>query len=174
MLLGVVFLIFLIFSYIENKLFFNVIGESFQNQPLAIAIIFIHNVLVISLILVGMTFYVNLVVNFLKEEKTKYGKYIVLEHPKIFAAIFTLLIIFLSIFRECIIVYGTVALEVLPSILLISAPVGILEGYGIYLTIKKTLSRNITMKDLMFIYGIFLVAAILEVSFINFLIKILV
>jgi hypothetical protein len=132
---------------------------------------FIHNVLVISLILVGMTFYVNLVVlNFFKREK--YGN-IVLEHPKTFALFFTVMIVLLSILRGSILIYGGVRAETLPLILLISTPIGIVEGYGIYLTIEKTLSRTISMKDLAYIYGIFLIAAIMEVIFINVLIIVL-
>ena len=53
--------------------------------------------------------------------------------------------------------------------LLISTPIGIVEGYGIYLTIKKTLSRNMSMKDLVYIYGIFLLAAIMGMAFIDLL-----
>jgi len=132
--------------------------------------LFIHNVLVISLILLGMTFYVNLVIsNFFKRER--YGQ-IVLEHPRTFAMVFTIMIIFLSILRGSNLLYGGVSVEALPLILLVSAPIGIVEGYGIYLIIKKTLSRTMSMKDLAYIYGIFLIAAIMEVGFINLLISV--
>ena len=50
-----------------------------------------------------------------------------------------------------------------------SMPVGIVEGCGIYLTLKKTLSRTLKTRDLVYIYGIFFIAAILEVAFINLL-----
>jgi hypothetical protein len=117
-----------------------------------------------------MTFYVNLVLsNFFRREK--YGN-IVLEHPRTFALIFTVIIIFLSILRGGSLL-GGINLEELPLILLMSAPIGIVEGYGIYLTIKKTLSREISTKDLIYIYGIFLFAAIMEVGFINLLMWIL-
>jgi hypothetical protein len=142
-----------------------------SNQLAAVAVLFIHNLLVISLILLGMTFYVNLVVlNFFKREK--YGN-IVLEHPKTFALVFTVVIVFLSILRGSTLVYGGVTIEALPLILLISTPIGIVEGYGIYLTIEKTLSRRMSMKDLASIYGIFLIAAIMEVGFVNLLIMVL-
>jgi hypothetical protein len=52
-------------------------------------------------------------------------------------------------------------------ILLISAPIGIIEGYGIYLTIKKTIRRTMSMKDLAYVYGVFFIASIMEVGFIN-------
>jgi hypothetical protein len=140
-----------------------------QSQLLAVGVLFLHNIIVISLILLGMTFYVNLVVlNFFKREKYAH---IVLEHPRTFAIVFTFIVIFLSILRGSTILYGGISVETLPLILLISAPIGIVEGYGIYLTIKKTLSRTISMKDLAYIYGIFLIAAIMEVGFINLLIQ---
>ena len=175
MLLGLAFLVFLILSYVVNMIFFNTLGDIFRNQFLTIdmffiqvGILLIHNVLVISLILLGMTFYVNLVVfNFFKE-----GKYerVVVEHPRTFAIVFTIMILFLSILRGSSLLYGGISVEALPLILLVSAPIGIIEGYGIYLTIKKTLSRVMSTKDLAYIYGIFFIAAIMEVIFINLLI----
>jgi hypothetical protein len=173
-LLGFAFLLLLLISSFENTVFFGTsidilrnLRESLQNQLLAIGILFLHNILVVSLILLGMTFYVNLVIlDFFKREKYSH---IVLEHPRTFAIIFTLIIIFLSILREITIIYGGISLEILPLILLISAPIGIVEGYGIYLTIKKTLSQTMSMKNLAYIYGIFLIAAIMEVGFINLL-----
>ena len=168
-LLGLAFLIFLILSYVENNFFFKMLKDVLQNQLLSVVMLFLHNILVISLILLGMTFYVNLVVsNFFKREK--YAN-IVLEHPGTFALVFTLMIVFLSILRGSSLL-GGVRVEVLPLILLVSAPTGIVEGYGIYLTIKKTLSRAMSMKDLAYIYGIFLIAAIIEVGFINLLISV--
>ena len=166
-LLGLAFLIFLTLSYIENNFFFQMLKDVLQNPLLAVTMLFIHNVLVISLILLGMTFYVNLVIsNFFKREKYAH---IVLEHPRTFALVFTVMILFLSILREGSL-FGGVNVEALPLILLISAPMGIVEGYGMYLTIKKTLSRTMSMKDLAYIYGVFLIAAIIEVGFINLLI----
>ena len=165
--LGLAFLIFLTLSYIENNFFFQMLKDVLQNPLLAVTMLFIHNVLVISLILLGMTFYVNLVIsNFFKREKYAH---IVLEHPRTFALVFTVMILFLSILREGSL-FGGVSVEALPLILLISAPMGIVEGYGMYLTIKKTLSRTMSMKDLAYIYGVFLIAAIIEVGFINLLI----
>lgn len=166
-LLGLAFLIFLLISYVENTFFFQILGEVLQNQLLAVVMFFIHNVLAVSLILLAMTFYVNLVLsNFFKREK---HANVVLEHPRTFALIYTLVIVFLSILRGGSLL-GGINIENLPLILLISAPIGIVEGYGIYLTIKKTLSRSMSIKDLAYIYGIFFIAAIMEVGFINLLI----
>jgi len=79
------------------------------------------------------------------------------------------MILFLSILRGSSLL-GGISIEDLPLILLISTPIGIVEGYGIYLTIEKTLSRAMSTKYLVYIYGIFLIAAIMEVGFIHFLI----
>ncbi|MEM1590055.1 MAG: hypothetical protein QW175_06525 [Candidatus Bathyarchaeia archaeon] len=121
-----------------------------------------------SLVLLGMSFYVSLVhAGFFRKEKYSH---IVLEHPQTFALVFTLIIILLSILRGCTLIYGGVSFEALPIVLLISTPVGLVEGYGIYMTIKKTLSQTLRTRDLAAIYGVFLVAAVLEVAFINALI----
>jgi hypothetical protein len=166
LLLGLAFLIFLVLSSFENVLFFDLLDVVLQNQYFAVGMLFIHNILVISLILLAMTFYVSLVLNFFKKKKYEY---VVLEHPRTFALVFTVMIVFLSILRGSTLISGGVSVDRLPLIILISTPIGIVEGYGIYLTIKKTLGREITMKNLAFIYGIFLVAAIMEVGFINLL-----
>src|SRR3989337_2726391 len=169
-LLGLAFLVFLGLSYAENLFFFGVLGDVLQNQFLAVAMLFMHNVLVVSLILLGMTFYVNLVaLNFFKREK--YAD-VVIMHPRIFAWIFTGIIVFLSILRGATLIYGGINLEALPIILLVSAPIGIIEGYGIYLTIKKTLGRTMLMKALAYIYGVFFVASAMEVGFINLLVTV--
>jgi len=167
MFLGLAFLILLVVSSVENMVFFSILSEIFSNQFLAVGMLFIHNVLAISLILLGMTFYVNLVIlDFFKREKYSH---IVLEHPRTFAFVFTIMIVFLSILRGSSLL-GGINVEVLPLVLLISAPIGIVEGYGIYLTIEKTFSRSMSMKGLVYIYVIFLIAAIMEVGFINLLI----
>ena len=169
-LLGLAFLILLGLSYAENQFFFNILGDVLQNQLLAVGMLFMHNVLVVSLILIGMTFYVNLVVlNFFKREK---HADVVISHPRIFAAVFACIIVFLSILRGATLINGGITFETLPLILLVSAPVGIVEGYGIYLTIKKTLGRTMSMKGLAYIYGVFFVASVMEVGFINLLVTV--
>lgn len=168
--LGLAFVVFLAFSYVENIFFFSTLGYIFRNQFLAVAMLFIHNILAISLILLGMTFYVNLVtLNVFRREK--YGN-IVLKHPKTFAIVFAILVIFLSILRGSSLL-GGIKIEALPAIMVISAPIGIIEGYSIYLTIKKTLCRTMSMRDLAYIYGIFFLAALMEVGFINLLITVI-
>jgi len=166
LLLGLAFAVFLVISYVENMIFFGLLGSVLQNSFLAVAVLFAHNVLVVSLILLAMTFYVDLVVlGFFRREK--YAS-IVVDHPRTFASVFAVVIVFLSILRGSSLLGGLIV-ENLPLILFVSAPIALVEGYGIYLVIAKTLGRAISMKDLLYIYGIFLVAAVMEVGFINML-----
>jgi hypothetical protein len=165
-LLGVTLLVFLALAYVENRAFFEYSGSLFSKPLIAVIVVFIHNVLVVSLILLAMTFYVELVLSFFKPSKYEY---IVLQHPRVFALVFTCMIILLSIFRASTIVYGSVALSGLAAVLLLSLPNGIVEGYGIYLTIQKTLGRSMTMKGLLAIYMLFFIAALVEVGFVQLL-----
>ena len=129
-ILGVTLLGFLFLAYIENTVFFSYSGNLFANPPLAVALVFIHNVLVVSLILLAMTFYVELVLSFFKPRRYEY---VVLQHPRIFALVFTLMIILLSIFRSSTIVWGSVFINALATVVLLSLPNGIIEGYGLSL-----------------------------------------
>ncbi len=163
--MGLAFVGFLGLAYAENLLFYSALGELLRNAFVAVAMLFMHNVLVVSLILLGMAFYVNLVVlNFFRREK---HADVIISHPRTFALVFTCMIVILSIVRGATLIYGGVNVEVLPLILLISAPIGIVEGYGIYVAIKKTLSRTMSLKGLGQVYGIFFLASIMEVAFIN-------
>ena len=129
--------------------------------------IFINNITVSSLILLGMTFYVRLVLsNFFQREK---HARIILEHPRIFAIVFAVVLLVLSILRGANFFFGGIRVETLPSILLVSTPIGIVEGYGIYVTINKTLRSEVSIKDLVYIYAIFFIAAAIEVGFIALL-----
>ena len=166
--LGLAFIGLLALAYAENLFFYSILGEVLRNVLLAVAMLFLHNILVISLILLGMTFYVNLVVlNFFKNDK---HADVIISHPRTFALVFSLIVVFLSILQGANMTQGGVNLEILPLILLISTPIGIVEGYGIYLTIKRTLSRTMSMKSLVAVYAVFFVASIMEVAFINGLI----
>lgn len=165
MLLGLLFLGFLGLAYVENLVFYGYAGTIFFDIPLAILAVFVHNVLVISLILLSMTFYVGLVVNGFFTEHKYEG--VVLEHPRVFAFVFTVLIIVISMLRASMLVYDQIRLDTLAFIILLSLPNGILEGLGIFLTLQKTFKQSMRTKDLFLIYGLFLVAAVVEVGFIN-------
>ncbi len=165
-LLGIILLGFLALAYVENMTFFAYSGSLFTDPPIAVIVVFIHNVLVVSLILLAMIFYVELVLAFFKPRKYEY---IVLQHPRLFALVFTCMIILLSIFRASTIVFGSVILSGLATILLLSLPNGLIEGYGIYLTIQKTLKRSMVTRDLLTIYLLFFIAAVVEVGFIQLL-----
>ena len=165
-ILGLVFLLLLVFAYVENGSFFSSLGDVFLNPPLAVLFVFVHNVLVVSLILLGMTFYVGLVLNFMPQRKIEY---VVLHNPRIFAFVFTLMVIFISILRASMLVYGQVFVDTLALVILLSTPNAIIEGYGIFQTIEKTLKRKMTMKALAAIYMIFFVAALIEVGYVHLL-----
>jgi hypothetical protein len=165
-ILGLIFLLLLVFAYVENSSFFGSLGDVFSNPPLAVLFVFVHNVLVVSLILLGMSFYVGLVLNFMPQRKIEY---VVLHNPRIFAFVFTLMIIFISILRASMLVYGQVFVDTLALVILLSTPNAIIEGYGIFQTIEKTLKRKMTMKALAAIYTIFFVAALIEVGYVHLL-----
>jgi hypothetical protein len=165
-ILGLVFLLLLIPAYLENSSFFRISGDIFLNAPLAVLFIFVHNVLVVSLILLGMTFYVGLVLTFMPKRKIEY---VVLQNPRIFAFVFTIMIILLSILRASMLVYGQVLVNSLFFVILLSTPNAIIEGFGIYQTIQRTLKRKITLKALAGIYLLFFIAAIMEVGYVYLL-----
>ena len=90
-ILGLVFLFFLTLAYVENTSFFVYIQGSFTtNPPLAVVLLFIHNVLAISLIILGMAFYVEIVLNFMPKRQIEY---VIIQNPSIFAVIFTAMIL---------------------------------------------------------------------------------
>jgi hypothetical protein len=76
------------------------------------------------------------------------------------------MIILISILRASMLVYGQVVVNTLLFVILLSTPNAILEGFGIFKTIEKTLKRKMTMKALVAIYPIFFVAALVEVGYV--------
>ena len=165
-ILGLVFLLLLVPAYVENGSFFRSSGNIFSNPPLAVLFVFIHNVLVVSLILLGMSFYVGLVLTFMPKRKIEY---VVLQNPRIFAFVFTFMIILLSILRASMLVYGQVVVSTLAFVFLLSTPNAIIEGYGIFQTIERTLKRKMTLKALAGIYLLFFIAAVIEVGYVYLL-----
>jgi len=163
-ILGLVFLFFLALSYVENTSFFVYIRDSFTNPPFAIVLVFIHNVLAISLIILAMAFYVEIVLTFMPKRKMEY---VVLQNPEVFAIVFTFVILLISILRASTLVHGQVEVNTLALVILLSLPNGLVEGYGIFQAIKKTLKKNLETRDLALIYSIFFVAAVVEVGFVQ-------
>ncbi len=164
-LLGLSFLILLLISSISNTVFLNSLGVLYQNQILLFSMIFMNNVIVISLIILGMTFYVNLVtLGFFKNEK--YPN-VIIDNPRIFALIFSFIVLFFGVLRGVNNFFGTIAIELLPIIFLLNTPIGIVEGYGVFLAIEKILHRKLTLRNLIYIFGIFGIAALIEVGMIT-------
>jgi len=168
-LLGLVFLFFLALAYVENTSFFVYIRDSIINLPLGIVLVFIHNVLAVSLIILGMAFYVEVVLTFMPKRKIEY---VVLQNPQVFATVFAAMILLISILRASMLVKGQVEVATLAMVVLLSLPAGLIEGYGIYQAIKKTLQKSLQTRDLALIYAVFFVAALVEVGFIHALLLI--
>lgn len=165
--LGVVFLFFLLLAYVENSSFFIYVQDSFTSAPLlAVVLLFVHNVLAISLIILAMALYVEMVYTLMPKRKIEY---VILENPRIFAFVFTAVILLVSILRASTLVRGEVEVSTLAIVVLLSLPNGLVEGYGIYQAIKKTLKKALSTKDLAAIYLIFLIAAAIEVGFVQVL-----
>lgn len=164
---GLAFLAFLAFAYGVNVAFYNSLREIFANPVFAVLMVFVHNVLAVSLIIVGMAFYVEYVVSALS--KRRKIELVVLEHPKTFAVTFTILVLLMSILRASTMLYGQVVVSNLAIIVLLSLPNGIVEGYGIFLSILKTLKKELTIKDLGVIYCLFFIAAVIEIGFVELL-----
>ena len=163
-ILGCVFIFFLAFAYIENTYFLSYAKDIFLNPLLAVAMVFLHNVIVVSLVIIGMSFYVEFVLTFLPKRDMEYA---VLHHPRLFAIIFTAIILTVSILRASTFLHGQIVIDLIAIIMLVSLPHGIVEAYGIYKSIHTTLTNNLTNKALATIYLIFLLAAILEVGFVQ-------
>lgn len=165
-MLGLSFIACLALAHFENVFFFQSLGNVFASPWIAVLVVFSHNVLAVSLIVLGMTFYVRYVLTFLPEEK--FG-YVVLQHPRLFAFIFTVMILAISILRANTLLRIEFLANALLIILFLSVPQGVLEGYAIFLAIDKTLEKKMAKNNLVTIYLLFLLAAILEVGFIQIL-----
>jgi len=165
-ILGLIFLFFLILAYVENTSFFVYIRDSFTNPLLAVVLVFIHNVLAISLIILGMAFYVEVVLTFMPKRKIEY---VVIQKPTVFAAVFTVMVLAISIFRASTLMRGEVETGMLALIILVSLPNALVEGYGIFQAIRKTLSKSLTTESLAAIYSVFFIAAVIEVGFVQLL-----
>jgi asparagine N-glycosylation enzyme membrane subunit Stt3 len=86
--------------------------------------------------------------------------------------VFTAMILLISILRASMLLVGQVFVNTLALVILLSTPNAILEGYGVFQTIEKTLKRKMTLKDLAVIYLIFFIAAIIEVGDVQLLLLI--
>ncbi|MBS7637767.1 hypothetical protein KEJ49_02595 [Candidatus Bathyarchaeota archaeon] len=165
-ILGCVFAFFLALAYLENISFLRYVNYVLSIPPFAVTMFFIHNIIAVSLIIIGMSFYVDFVPAFLPKRDIDY---VVLNHPRIFALAFTIIILTVSVLRVYRFHYGFLLMNLTQILMLLSLPHGILEAFGIYRAIYKTLKGELTNRVLAEIYMIFLLAAILEVGFLQVL-----
>lgn len=143
-LLGLLFLVCLMLAYFENILFFNSLDDVFATSWIAVPVVFFHNVFAVSLIMLGMTLYVKFVLAFLLQRRYEY---VILQYPRLFAFIFTLVILAVSVLRANTLLHAQL-LQNLMLVILFSLPQGILEAYAIFLVIEKVLKRNLTLKNI--------------------------
>jgi hypothetical protein len=165
--LGLLFVVCLTLAYFENLFFFQSLGDKdlFVQPWTAVPVVFLHNVLAVSLIVLGMSFYVKFVLNFLPKRRYEY---IALEHPRIFASVFTIIILAVSVLRANTLLGGGFLFN--PAfVMLLSLPQGILEAYAIFVAIEKILEQELTKKNLATVYMLFFLAALLEVGFVQLL-----
>jgi hypothetical protein len=165
LMLGLFFLACLILAYVENLFFFHSVGDIFAEPWIAVPVVFLHNLLAVSLIMLGMSFYVRFVLNFLPKRQYEY---VVLEHPRLFASIFTFMILAISVLRANTLLGGDLLSNVL-FVMLLSLPQGILEAYAIFLAIERILEKRLNRRNLATIYMLLFLAALLEVGFIQIL-----
>jgi hypothetical protein len=165
--LGIVLLLLLIVGYFESMFFLGSATQILAQLPIAIGMVFIHNVITISLVILGMTFYVELVTAFPPKRETEL---VVLTHPRLFAVIFTAIMLFVSILRTSTLLGGQIAISLISLITLAFLPHGIIEALGIYTAIHKTLTKKLTNTSLLAIYLLFFVAAVIEIGFVRVLV----
>jgi len=163
--LGLLFVVCLMLAYGENLFFFQSLGDVFAQPWKAVLVVFSHNVLAVSLFVLGMSFYVRFVLNFLPPRRYKY---VVLEHPRLFASVFTIMILAISVLRANTLLGGAILSNAM-FVILLSLPQGILEAYAIFLAIEKTLEKRMTKRKLVTVYMLFFLAALLEMGFIQLL-----
>jgi len=165
-ILGCIFLSVLVAGYFENMFFLGFANQIFAQPPVAIGMVFLHNVITISLVILGMTFYVELITAFPPKRETER---VVLTHPRLFAVIFTAIMLFVSILRTSTLLGGQITVNLVSIIMLAVLPHGIIEAFGIYTAIHKTLTKRLTNINLTAIYLLFLLAAFIEIGFVRVL-----
>jgi len=162
--LGILFVLLLVVGYFENMFFLGYATQILAQPSIAIGMVFLHNVITISLIILGMTFYVELVTAFPPKREREL---VVLTHPRLFAVIFTAIMLFVSILRTSTALGGQIAISLITLITLAFLPHGIIEAFGIYTAIHRTLTKKLTNLSLLLIYLLFFVAAVIEIGFVR-------
>ncbi|MCX8182294.1 MAG: hypothetical protein N3D12_04175 [Candidatus Methanomethyliaceae archaeon] len=90
----------------------------------------------------------------------EWGTRVMSDHQKEFAILLALVLVSASLIRGLLL--GNTTLKDLPNIISVSLPIVAMEGYGLYLGIRSAFARNVNVRTVLTIAGIFLVAAVLE------------
>jgi len=148
--------------YLESPHSLSFMASIIKDWPLSVAVIFSHNVFAVSVISLCMVFYANLVA--LSRARWLRGANFVLRYPRAFSAFLSATVVLASVLK------GAAAAGARPceisTILLLSLPVMLMEGYGLYMAVKGALTRSLNASTLLHVYSIFFVAALLEASLI--------
>ena len=95
------------------------------------------------------------------------GANLVLRHPRAFSAFLSATVVLASVLK------GAAAVGARPyeisTILLLSLPVMLMEGYGLYMVVKGALTKSLNTSTLLHVFSIFFAAALLEASLITML-----
>lgn len=106
---------FLALAYFENTFLLEYINQIFANPTVAVTLVFLHNVITVSLIIIGMAFYAKFVLNFLPKRDMEYA---VLHHPRLFAGLFTAIILIISILRVSALLQGQILMDLISIIMI--------------------------------------------------------
>ena len=156
-LLGLALAALIILVRFESGALFSSAPMVLCSGPLAAAaLIFAHNSLAATVVLVGMGFYAAL--TDILPEKLVRRERLIRERARPFSAALAALILLNSLRAGLF----AITLNVLPLLL----PIAALEGYGLYLAALFPLKGRITAANLVKVYAVFLVGAILEAALI--------
>lgn len=150
------FIAFVFVAKFETSLMFSSIANLVPSA-LMVLLLFTHNSLVTTTVLLGMLF-IKSAVDALPKRFWGYNRAIV-EHQRGLAAVFTAVFIVRSWFQ-----FGGFSFELFP--ILIALPVVAIESYGIYLATFFGLHGRVSVSDLLKVYITFLIGAIVETTLI--------
>jgi hypothetical protein len=159
-MLGLSFLSLLAFVNVENGVVIASARSILGDRLLAAVVIFAHNSLAASTIMVGMSFYANLVALGVFAKRRHANA--VLKHLTVFSAVLAPLVVFTSVF------HWMNPAQICLEAMLKCVPVAAIESYGIYLAANTALRRSVTAKSLACVYAVFLIGAVVEMDIITF------
>jgi hypothetical protein len=150
--LGLVFSALLSLVHFESRVFMPLADWVVHARAVMVVLIFTHNSLAATAIVVGMLF----ASTFVEALPVKYrrGNGVAVARPKVFSAVFAVLLVLRSL-----LVWGG---SLNANALLHCVPVAALEACGLYLATLMGLRSSVSMKNMATLYALFLAGAIME------------